>query len=84
MDKRNSKQKLTTIKKTAAIVIALAIFTLAILGTFSIAHAQDLNPPTTGRTSPNVTSTFGTNTTVHNNINNSNNNTTAGNINITK
>ena len=28
---------------------------------FQTAYAQDLNPPTTGRTSPNVTSSFGLN-----------------------
>jgi hypothetical protein len=28
---------------------------------FGTAYAQGLNPPTTGRTSPNVTSTFGPN-----------------------
>ena len=28
---------------------------------FGIAYAQDLNPPTTGKTSPHVTSTFGPN-----------------------
>jgi hypothetical protein len=71
MDKK--EQKLITIKTSIAttIVIALAaisftsitIVTISSLNPFGVALAQDLNPPTTGTTTPNVTSTFGTNTT---------------------
>jgi hypothetical protein len=43
------------------ILVSTAI--LAIVADFNLSVAQDLNPPTTGRTSANVTSTFGINNT---------------------
>ncbi|HZC21615.1 MAG TPA: hypothetical protein VE223_08225, partial [Nitrososphaeraceae archaeon] len=46
--------------KIGMILIMLIISMKSYL--FGIASAQDLNPPTTGRTSPNLTSTFGPNT----------------------
>ena len=39
---------------------------LAIASDFTVSLAQDLNAPTTGRTTANVTSTFGTNNTAPN------------------
>ena len=51
------EQVLTTVTILAA-VLTLAI---AVTTTVDFASAQDLNPPTTGKTSPNVTSTFGPN-----------------------
>jgi hypothetical protein len=45
-------------------VIALAAIALLINtkpDIFGVAYGQDLNPPTTGKTSPHVTSTFGPN-----------------------
>jgi len=43
------------------IVVSTAV--VAIASDFTLSVEQDLNPPTTGRTSPNVTSAFGTNYT---------------------
>ena len=67
----NKKDKISFCGKRRSIILARA-FSLAALITmttiitmkpdiFGTASAQDLNPPTTGRTSPNVTSTFGPN-----------------------
>jgi len=39
----------------------IVLITAAMSCMFGIAYAQDLNPPTTGKTSPHVTSTFGPN-----------------------
>jgi hypothetical protein len=51
--------------KRLGILICLITSTviLAIATDFTTSYAQDLNPPTTGRTTANVTSTFGTNNT---------------------
>jgi hypothetical protein len=65
--------------KLSIIIFLILVSTavLAIVSDFTLSVAQDLNPPTTGRTSPNVTSTFGTNYTSPNpNINTSVENTT--------
>ena len=46
------------------LVIALAAIALLINtkpDIFGVAYGQDLNPPTTGKTSPHITSTFGPN-----------------------
>ena len=40
----------------------LVLVTAAIIWIFGLAYAQDLNPPTTGKTSPRTTLTFGPNT----------------------
>jgi hypothetical protein len=51
-----------------AIILALTILGMSAtkFGSLHLANAQDLNPPTTGRTTPNVTSSFGTNMTAAN------------------
>jgi hypothetical protein len=46
-------------------IVALAtllLVTAAVFWMFGMANAQDLNPPTTGKTSPRTTLTFGPNT----------------------
>jgi hypothetical protein len=40
---------------------ALVLIIAAVFCTFGMAYAQDLNPPTTGKTSPRTTLTFGPN-----------------------
>ncbi len=45
-----------------ALATTLVLITAAISCIFGMAYAQDLNPPTTGKTSPHITSTFGPNT----------------------
>lgn len=45
----------------AALIMTTMTITITKPDIFGTAYAQDLNPPTTGRTSPNVTSTFGPN-----------------------
>jgi hypothetical protein len=59
----HKKEQVLTTAITIRIAILAAVLTLAITVTTTIdfASAQDLNPPTTGKTSPNVTSTFGPN-----------------------
>jgi hypothetical protein len=56
------EQVLTTvIAITIAILAAGLIIAITVTTTLDFASAQDLNPPTTGKTSPNLTSTFGPN-----------------------
>ena len=56
------EQVLTTvIAITIAILGAVLIIAITVTTTLDFASAQDLNPPTTGKTSPNLTSTFGPN-----------------------
>jgi hypothetical protein len=43
------------------ILVTLIIIPLVVATTSHMALAQDQNPPTTGKTTPNVTSTFGPN-----------------------
>lgn len=43
------------------ILVTLIITPLVVATTLHMALAQDQNPPTTGKTTPNVTSTFGPN-----------------------
>jgi len=45
-----------------ALATTIVLITAAISCIFGMAYAQDLNPPTTGKTSPHITSTFGPNT----------------------
>jgi hypothetical protein len=49
-----------------SLIIGIAILAATTTVSYTSSFAQDLNPPTTGRTSENLTSTFGTNTTVSN------------------
>ena len=48
------------------LIISLTIIAVNVAGTLTSSSAQDLNPPTTGTTTPNVTSRFGTNNTATN------------------
>ena len=59
--KRNRVISANAISVAAMAAIALLITTNPVI--FRTAYGQDLNPPTTGKTSPHVTSTFGTNIT---------------------
>ena len=47
-------------------IMSLTLIAVTILGTLTSSYAQDLNPPTTGTTTLNVTSRFGTNNTAPN------------------
>jgi hypothetical protein len=44
---------------SVAALAAIALLLATKPGIFRMAYGQDLNPPTTGKTSPHVTSTFG-------------------------
>jgi hypothetical protein len=57
---------LAAVPAGVALILVIFAITTFIEYTTPIASAQDLNPPTTGRTTPNVTSTFGINTTAPN------------------
>jgi hypothetical protein len=59
----HKKEQVLTTEITITIAILAAVLTLAITATTTadFVSAQDLNPPTTGKTSQNVTSTFGPN-----------------------
>jgi hypothetical protein len=46
---------------SVATLAAIALLVATKTDIFRIAYGQDLNPPTTGKTSPHVTSTFGPN-----------------------
>ena len=46
--------------------MSLTIIAITLTTTLTSSYAQDLNPPTTGTTTPNVTSRFGTNNTTTN------------------
>ena len=59
----NTKRR-RVVLSNAISVVALAAIALLITAKpdiFRIAYGQDLNPPTTGKTSPHITSTFGPN-----------------------
>jgi hypothetical protein len=59
----NTKRR-SVVLANAILVVALAAIALLITtkpDIFRMAYGQDLNPPTTGKTSPHVTSTFGPN-----------------------
>ena len=43
------------------LIVIFAALVLIIAAVFGMAYAQDLNPPTTGKTSPRTTLTFGPN-----------------------
>jgi hypothetical protein len=45
----------------AALIMTTMTITITKPDIFGTAYAEELNPPTSGRTSPNVTSTFGPN-----------------------
>ena len=66
------------ISVAAMAAIALLITTNPVI--FRTAYGQDLNPPTTGKTSPHVTSTFGTNITGRANGSSTISNGTQGNV----
>ena len=57
LTKRLILSNLLPIVTLAALVLIIA----AVFCTFGMAYAQDLNPPTTGKTSPRTTLTFGPN-----------------------
>jgi hypothetical protein len=71
MNKKNevsisTKRRRHVVLRNAFTVIGLAVAIAGIITAkagifFVIAYGQDLNPPTTGKTSPHVTSTFGPN-----------------------
>ena len=88
----NKKHKVSVANTTKCIVsfyvmsiIALAtIVLITALGNPCLlykAYAQDLNPPTTGKTSPHVTSTFGPNLPIPANRSNAMDNGTRGSMN---
>jgi hypothetical protein len=57
LTKRLILSNLLPIVTLASLVLIIA----AVFCTFGMAYAQDLNPPTTGKTSPRTTLTFGPN-----------------------
>jgi hypothetical protein len=65
---------------SAMTLAAIALIITAKADTFVIAYGQDLNPPTTGKTSPHVTSTFGPNIPERANGSSTISNVTQGNV----
>ena len=55
-----NRQQISLYLITIASVVIVALVAAIV---FTSSYAQDLNPPTTGTTTPNVTSRFGTNNT---------------------
>jgi hypothetical protein len=66
---------------SAMALAAIALIITAKADIFVIAYGQDLNPPTTGKTSPHVTSTFGPNIPGRANGSSTIGNGTQGNVN---
>ena len=69
----------------AVVIISVFGVALVITTTPDVALAQDQNPPTTGKTTPNVTSTFGPNLPTTTSSSSSASNTTSDKVgNMTK
>jgi hypothetical protein len=86
----HKKDELSISTKRRHVVLANVISVVALAGIallittkpaiFGMAYGQDLNPPTTGKTSPHITSTFGPNVPVRANGSSTISNGTQGNV----